>query len=569
MTNSNILDTKTLTLNEILGNGKIYSVPQFQRDYSWEQDHLDDLWNDLLNTYSRAEAHYMGSIVLQIKGDSNEKLFWIIDGQQRFTTLSLLTLAIIRKIKALADDGIDKEANYERADLLMKQYIGQKDPSSLHYSSKLFLNENNDGFYQQRLLTFREPVNYSKLIDSDKLLWDAYIFFVKSINELFEKETSGEKVASFLTKTIGELLKFIQITVVDELNAYTVFETLNSRGVDLTSTDLLKNYLFSLVAKSQNDLQAVKQQWQKIINAIGLREFPTFLRYYLNARSSLVTKDNLFKSIKKIVKKDQDVLDILDNLEKYSYTYNALFNSEDELWLNDKKMKELINSLQLFRVTICYPLLMSAYEKFDFEGFKKILHAVVVISFRYNVIAKLQTNEQEKVYNKIANKIYSAELNSVDLVLEELKSIYLTDDRFRGYFELRSFNTTNSQQKKIARYILYKIEGQLDGGKKTDYLIDDGTIEHVLPESMTEDWKMIFSEEEHSQLVYMLGNLSLLEPKLNNKDAAQKPFEEKKAVYVKSQYALSSSIKSSEWTIQMIKHRQANLGKVAAGVWKL
>ena len=569
MATSNLLDTKTFTLNEILGNGKIYFVPQFQRDYSWEQDHLDDLWNDLVNTFNRNDAHYMGSIVLQIKGDPSEKQFWIIDGQQRFTTLSLLTLAIINKIKTLANDGIEKEANTERADLLMKQYIGQKDPSSLHYSSKLFLNENNDGFYQQRLLTFRDPVNYSKLIDSDKLLWDAYLFFVKNVSLLFYKEISGEKIASFLTRTTGELLKFIQITVVDELNAYTVFETLNSRGVELTSTDLLKNYLFSLVAKSQNDLQAVKLQWQKIINSIGLKDFPVFLRYYLNARSTLITKDQLFKSIKKIVTKDQDVLDILDHLENYSYTYNALFNSEDELWRNDKQIKEYINSLLLFRVTLCFPLLMVSFEKLDFGEFKKLLHGIMVISFRYNVIGKMQTNEMEKAYSKTANKVYSGAIINASSALEDLRDLYISDDVFKGHFELKSFNTTNSTQKKVARYILYKIEGQLVNGIKTDYLVDDGTIEHILPENMSDHWKNLFSEEEHMQVVYLLGNLSLLEPKLNNKEAGQKPFKEKKEVYAKSQYALSNTIKAEEWNIQMIKHRQSGLAKTASGIWKI
>jgi uncharacterized protein with ParB-like and HNH nuclease domain len=569
MASTNLLDTKTFTLNEILGNGKIYYVPQFQRDYSWEQDNLDDLWNDLLNTYKKGDAHYMGSIVLQIKTDTNEKQFWIIDGQQRFTTLSILALAIINKIKNLANDGIEKEGNTERADLLMKQYIGQKDPSSLHYSSKLFLNENNDGFYQQRLLTFREPVNYSKLIDSDKLLWDAYQFFIKNINELFEKETSGEVISAFLTRTIGELFKFIQITVEDELNAYTVFETLNSRGIELTSTDLLKNYLFSLVSKSQNDLQAVKLQWQKIINSIGLKDFPVFLRYYLNATTSLVTKDQLFKSIKRIVIKDQDVLDLLDHLEKYAYTYNALFDSEDDLWKNDSQVKEDIASLKLFRVTLCHSLLMSAYDKFDFNEFKKVLHSVMVISFRYNVIGKLQTNELEKKYSKIANRVFKEESKRFQDILDDLKEIYLTDDTFKSYFELKSFNTTNSQQKKIARYILYKIEAQLNDGIRTDYSIDDGTIEHILPENMNDIWKEYFSEEEHSQVVYMLGNLTLLEPKLNFKEAGQNSFTKKFEVYAKSKYALSNSIKAEEWSIKMIKHRQSGLGKTASGIWKI
>lgn len=569
MASTNLLDTKTLTLNEILGNGKIYFVPQFQRDYSWEQDNLDDLWNDLLNIYSTTnEAHYMGSIVLQVKGDQSNKQFWIIDGQQRFTTLSLLTLAIINKIKLLADSEIDSDANKERADLIMKQYIGQKDPSSLMYSSKLFLNENNDGFYQQRLLTFRSPVNYSKLIDSDKLLWNAYLYFVKQVNELFRSENNGEKIASFLTKLIGEQLKFIQITVVDELNAYTVFETLNSRGVELTSTDLLKNYLFSLVAKSPNDLQAVKTQWKKIIDAIGLKDFPVFLRYYLNARSSLVTKDQLFKSIKKVVKTDQQVLDLLDHLESYAYTYNALFNPEDELWDNDKQQKEDVSSLLLFKVSLCHPLLMVAYEKFEFTEFKKLLHGIMIISFRYNVIGKLQTNEMEKAYNKTANKVYSETIITANQAIDDLKDLYISDDVFRNYFELKSFNTSNSQQKKIARYILYKIESQLDNGIKTDFLIDDGTIEHILPENMDEHWSSLFTDEDHINYVYMLGNMTLLEPKLNNIRAGQKPFEEKKQFYQTSKYALSKNIIGEEWSIRMIKHRQASLGKTAAGIWK-
>ena len=126
-------------------------------------------------------------------------------------------MAIISKIKELAADNIDKETNKERVDLLIKDYLGQKDSVSLKYSSKLFLNENNDGFYQQRLLNFREPVNYRKLIDSDKLLWDSYQFYRKRVNELFKKLDSGEKLASFLKDIIGKNLLFIQITVEDEL----------------------------------------------------------------------------------------------------------------------------------------------------------------------------------------------------------------------------------------------------------------------------------------------------------------------------------------------------------------
>lgn len=335
MKTSNLLDTKTLSFNDIIGNGKIYRVPDFQRDYSWDEDNWEDLWNDILAINENNESHYMGSIVLLNKGDSN---YQIIDGQQRFTTLSIVSLAVISKLKELASSDIEKDENTERVDLLMKDYIGQKDSVSLTYSSKLFLNENNDSFYQRRLLTFSKPINVKKLLDSEKLLWKAYEFFTNKINNLYKNMNNGSELASFLKNKVGKNLLFIQITVEDELNAYTVFETLNSRGVELTSTDLLKNYLFSLVAKSTSDLEQVKKQWKKIIDIIGLKNFPVFLRHYLNSKMKLINKGSLFKAIKNSVQKDEEVFSLLDNLEESAYIYVALGNPNDDYWKGDNEL---------------------------------------------------------------------------------------------------------------------------------------------------------------------------------------------------------------------------------------
>jgi len=567
MSKSNLLDTKTLAFNDIIGNGKIYTVPQFQRDYSWDQDNWEDLWNDILNIYEENDSHYMGSIVLQNNGNSN---FQIIDGQQRFTTLSIISLAIISKIKELAADNIDKETNEERVDLLIKDYLGQKDSVSLKYSSKLFLNENNNGFYQQRLLNFREPVNYRKLIDSDKLLWDSYQFYIKRVNELFEKLNSGEKLASFLKEVIGKNLLFIQITVEDELNAYTVFETLNSRGVELTSTDLLKNYLFSLVAKSPTDLNQVKSQWKKIIEVIGLKNFPVFLRHYLNGRMKLISKEYLFKAIKQIVKTDENVFTLLDNLEDSAYIYMALGNPNDDFWKGEKELIEAINALKLFRVTQNKSLLMVSYNKLNnINEFKRLVKSIVSISYRYNVIGKLQTNEMEKIFNKASIKVNDSNEITVSQILVSIKDLYITDESFKNYFELKSFNTNNSNNKKLTRYTLYKIEGQLPNGNKYDYLTDSGTIEHILPENLTEQWEDFFSEDEHIRNLYKIGNLTLLEPNKNNKEAADHTIDIKEPIFKTSKYAITNTISVSEWNTNAIKQRQTELGRVACGVWKV
>jgi len=565
MATGNLLDTKTVNLNEILGNGKIYRVPQFQRDYSWEQDNWEDLWNDIEIAAETQSPHYMGSVVLQ---STKGKEFSIIDGQQRFTTLTLFILAIIDAIQTLADKGIDGEQNKERVDILMRQYIGQKDPSSLSYSSKLFLNENNDGFFQNRLIGFKEPINVKKLSDSERLMWDAYQFFKQKVSHTFKK-SQGAEHAAFLNNVVGELMMFIQITVEDELNAYTVFETLNSRGVELTSTDLLKNYLFSCVVNSESDLKQIKTQWKKIIDYIGLKEFPKFLRCFLLATRKQITKEYLFKEVKNFVKTGQEVFNLLESLERYAYTYIALSNPDDDLWNNDKESRNLISVLKAFRVEQWKPLLMVAFEKLENSDTKKLLNAIVTISYRYNVIAKMQTNDMEKGYSEAAINLFKGETKNVIGVIKDLSSLYINDEDFKNYFSLKQFNTNNTTDKKLARYTLYRLEAQEDSGSLYDFETDNGTIEHILPESFPEMWQSEFTEESFERNVCMLGNLTLLEASKNNKDAADKIFDEKKRVFVTSKFAITKRISDPQWTSTNIKNRQSHFAKLATAIWKL
>ncbi len=118
--------------------------------------------------------------------------------------------------------------------------------------------------------------------------------------------------------------------------------------------------------------------------------------------------------------------------------------------------------------------------------------------------------------------------------------------------------------------LLYKLEAQLPGGLKLDPTLDDGTIEHILPEHLNEHWSVLWSDQEHARGVYLLGNLTLLSPSANHKQAGQKSFEEKRAVYANSRYALSRQIQEGqEWTLSRIQHRQAGLAKTATGIWQL
>ncbi len=321
---ANLLNTQTTTFLELIGNGKIYRVPPYQRDYSWKEEHWEDLWVDISELRdAKAASHYMGALVVEAKSD---RTFQIIDGQQRIATLSVLALAVISKLQALADAGVDPEANRERALALRTRFLGEKDPASLIESSKLFLNETDNPFYQDYLLQLRTPYNPKGLVKSNQLLWACFLYFRKRLDQADDLSKDGAAVARLLSETVGRQLMFILITVDNELHAYTVFETLNARGLELSATDLLKNYLFSRV-NVDTDLDALQRRWRMLIAIIGQEMFPEFLRYHLLCELPQVRSQRLFKIVRDRVRTDADVFALMEVLERTSGSVRSAWRS--------------------------------------------------------------------------------------------------------------------------------------------------------------------------------------------------------------------------------------------------
>lgn len=258
---ANMLHTQTVNYMDLIGNGRVHRAPQYQRDYSWTREQWEDLWIDIVELRGargdrrRAgeDRHYLGALVVEAKSDRE---FLVFDGQHRLATLSVLSLAIIAKLDALAEEGHEPEGNRERSKELRNRFVGEKDPASLAESSRLFLNHADDGFYQDVLVQLRTPPNPRGLPASNAQLWNAFKYFRERLDKLPDDESKdGRALAAILSETVARDLLFILITVDDDLNAFTVFETLNARGLELTTTDLLKNYLFSKVrAKSDLDM---------------------------------------------------------------------------------------------------------------------------------------------------------------------------------------------------------------------------------------------------------------------------------------------------------------------------
>ncbi len=564
MARAALLDTKTQTLLELIGNGKRYRVPPYQRDYSWGPEQWEDLWNDILDLLGTPEErHYMGALVVEAIDDRE---FRIIDGQQRLATLSILALVVIAHLNALAAQGIDAQANQERAKGLRGRFIGEKDPASLIEVSKLSLNETDNDFYQDYLVQLQAPLNPRALPQSNRLLWDCFRWFGAKLKGL-GLAGDGQAVAGMLSDAIARQLLFIQITVDDELNAYAVFETLNARGLELTVTDLLKNYFFSRV-KVGADLDALQRRWRALVGTVRQERFPEFLRYHLLCEIPKVRSARLFKLVRDRVKSAQDVFALMDVLRARSEIYAAINDVNHEYWNEYTECRRPVRELNLFRAKQMTPLVMAAWEKLDKDEFAKLLKLLAVITFRYSVVSSLNTNDLEPVYHLAAKAVHAGTAMTAGAVFNLLKPIYVEDDVVEQNFTRLDIETSG-QRRQLVKYILCKLESDASGAECA-YETDPATIEHVLPENPATEWEQTFPAALWSRNVYRLGNLTLLEAGIN-RDIGNSPYAQKMLRYPQSGYFLTQSVVQQApeaWTPEALAFRQARLAKRAVHIWR-
>lgn len=551
---NSFLNTETLTLNDLLSKDRTYSVPKYQRNYSWDEDQWEDLWSDIEDLEKSNYPHFMGSIVLQETKDV--KNIDIIDGQQRLSTLSIFIAAVIVYIDDLVKKDKDKINNEKRKEIFNKKYLGYESSTTLKIVPKLTLNKTNNNFFTTYIINQNIP-DKPTLADADKsnlLLHKAFDFFQKKIKEKFQEE-DGKKIAEYV-EMIGEQLKFIVIIVQNELDAYVLFQTLNARGAELTAADLLKNYFLSLLKNDSEALEQANSIWEDINNKISTEKIPDFLRSVVNFQTDLVTKNRLFKEVRKNIKTSEEAFSFISKLHNLSSLYLALQNSNHNSWneFSQKDAKYCINILELLRFKSSLPLLLIAKEKIiNDQEFTKILKACAVLSIRYS-ISKTRTNKLESNYNKIACNIFYDKYKNANEIIKALKLIDIDDNDFKKSFSIYSKKATSGNDEKIVKFLLFNIERHLSGGICDEQI---ATIEHILPSSLNDE------------KVHKLGNYILLEAKYNQQ-LKNKNFKEKIDIYSKSNFKLAQYVAENfkTWDTKSIDQYQNFLAKQALALWK-
>lgn len=561
-------NTSNSTWRQLMGNGLLYQVPPFQRDYSWGEEEWDDLWHDIREVM-RPEgepAHYMGYLVLQ---SEDSKRFDIIDGQQRLTTLSILVLTALRQLQVLLDKGQDTDNTRKRLESLRNGYIGYLDPVTLVAEPKLKLNRNNDHYFQTYLVPLVSPLPRRGFRRSEHDMRKAFEWFDRRFREYLEHEDDPGLAVVRLIDGMSDKLLFTVITVTDELNAYRVFETLNARGVRLSATDLLKNYLFSLLHRQgehEREIETLEGRWNGIVGRLGEESFPDFLRVHWISRRTTVRLSDLFKTVRAQVRERGDAFSLLQELEADIEAYLALTQPDGSDW--PVEWKQHARTLRMFSVRQPFPLLLAARRVLGDAEFERLLRSVVIISFRYNVIGGLHGSEQERIYHAEAQRISKGDHSSIQEIMTSLRPIYPDDERFRLSFGEKSIGVAQTRNKRVVRYILFELERQASGNR-LDFEDSRITLEHICPLNPEDGWDR-FGEGDLDAQTSRLGNMALLEAG-PNRNAGNAEYEAKRTVFANSHFQTTQDIahKYAEWTPETIEARQEAMAKSAAAIWRI
>lgn len=531
-------------------------VPLYQRSYSWEIKQVNDLFNDIKESIqSNREDYFLGSVVIARDQNAIDEL---VDGQQRIATTTILLVAI--------RDFLIKNNDERRANWIEQKFLFEQDFESLAILPKLKLNIEDNEYFIKNILT--RPINRQPISPSRTSNIKLTSAFKESIK--FVKENISSSDTKSITRWITFLeknVKIIQIRVEDYSYAYSIFETLNDRGLDLTVSDLLKNFLYANAGERYSELLS---NWSKMSAHLDSLDsdspIVTFIRHAWASKNGLTRERELFQKIRNKIKTPQEAIELSRELAKDAIQYSALLNSENELWNEySDTVSESIKILVMLKMQQNRPLLISILNYFPKPEVEKSINTLLNWAIRFIVTGSLGSSGLETNFSNNASKVTSKEIKNTEELFSVMKEIIPTDEEFK-----KAFSIFTIKRPELARYLLQKLEITKRAEQQPEFLPNTNgnqvNLEHILPKNPNADWNSI-SEELHSVLYRRLGNMCLLQGSINSK-IGNKSFTEKTKVYKKSSFLLTKSISEySTWMQDDIELRQTEMAELALKAW--
>ncbi len=469
---------------ELKGIGQLikdkHSVPKNQREYAWEGKHVEDFINDITEAQSENKPEYfLGTIVLTSTSSRPE----VVDGQQRMAT-ACIVIAAARDYLIRTKDA----DNVKSGTLLSNKFLLFQDPKDLETYPFFELNEIDNLYFRNFIIEEPENKNSSyfrKEVPSHDRLKKAYDIAYTAITKI--AEAPPNKARHQLNDFISYLennVKIISLKAPDEASAFTLFETLNDRGLDLAISDLLKNFL---LGKSGDKIEDVKNRWMAMKTTLESSDagdsIVMYIRHLWCSEYGLVREKELYNVIKKSITNSSKALSFAEKLSSNAKQYVALLQPDQEYWKEyDFNAHKYIRSLNLLNFTQPRSLLLAVMNKFKPKEAAKAVKLVEAWSFRFSVVKGLGGAAMEGFYADLAKQVTDEKIKNAAQLSNAAKAVVPTDKDFID--AMSRYRVTKAV---LARYILLEIEKTHAGVEKLDYVPNDNpsdvNLEHVLPKT--------------------------------------------------------------------------------------
>lgn len=535
---ANILSTDML---------KIYDIPRYQREYTWNQRDWANLYDDITQNDA---GYFLGSFIV-VNGTVNSKMdtihYEVIDGQQRLTTLSLLLAALYTRIME-HKDSIDDDMMLDDIRPLRNRLILKSDKSI----TRVIPQVQNHNLEDYRWI-LKEHIGLDTVIQKPKFLGlrkmsKAFNYFYDRLGEDVEGRDGIECVRCLLD--ICRLVcsaVVVQITVDSHADAYTLFASLNNRGVPLSAVDLIKNMLLGKVAGvDDGQLNYYFERWQEVLHNLGddYKTQERFFRQNYDAfrrevnkpfigesgsqlpLGSVATRSNLLKIYEKRMESDDGALKVLDELTENSALYSRIIGLDQES--PDSELSHQLLELSRAQGVASYLLLLFLFKKqsqleLKDETLALLVKLLVCFFVRRNLTDTPPTRDLERLFISICESLESEGLKGIaaaEYIKKRLVDVSASDAFFKERLEGPIYDVNPD----MTRYILTVIASPSvtkemkplwERYASGNYV---WTIEHIFPQgkNIPDEWvKMVAAGdmskaiEVQEKQVHTLGNLTI------------------------------------------------------------
>lgn len=560
------------TIADTLDLKRKYIIPRFQREYSWENDELQELWEDLLDCFSVKEntlypnEYFIGTLVLVGDDDDNMNIErQVVDGQQRLMTITIAFAVLSMLFRKEGEETLSKK---------IYSYIMGEDADGIEYPK--LITETPKPYFQLRIQKREQNTNLEPKTDEEKRILSAYNFFEKRLSEKnimqeLEKRYNGISTEMNYIDVLklfrDQILhcKVIYVTVKSFDDAYAIFEVLNAKGKDLSPIDIIKNSIFSILDET-TPADCADINWKKIKDKmVGKCDIQTFYRHYWLSKYGYSTAKKLVKEFNEKVEKNQiEYNKFLNELVEASEDYYKIAYPNKNDWRQPEELEifyalEACDTFGITQARIFLIALLDVKRKnlISHKQFLRVIKYIEYYHFVFNAVCSMRPSGLERRYSSFARKLRACNDKNetkkcVDELINILDASLPSKEVFVDNFKSIQYTSYLPKDKKLVQYILKKYEFYNIGTQEMQPL--SFTIEHIMPEST------------HFTKCGMIGNLLPLGETLNSQ-LITKPFGQKIQKYAISQYCtvkkfVEENKTQVEWTEAMIDERTKKIAEI-------